>query len=44
MRKLTLKYGKRVKWSSGYWIYGQVANWAKLNISDYVDKVAMWAK
>ena len=23
---LTLKRGKWVKWSSGYWIYGQVEN------------------
>ena len=22
-----------------YWIYGQVENWAKLDIGDYVDKV-----
>ena len=31
---------KWVKWSSGYWIHGQVENWEKLDIGDYVDKVA----
>ena len=40
LRRLTLKCGKWVKWSSGYWIHGQVANWAKLDICDYMDKVA----
>jgi hypothetical protein len=43
-KKLTLKRGKWVKWSSGYWIHGQVENWAKLDIGDYVEKVAMWTK
>jgi hypothetical protein len=28
-------------WSSGYWIHGQVENWAKLDIGDYLEKVAM---
>jgi hypothetical protein len=36
--KVNTKMRKRVKWSSGYWIHGQVENWEKLNISDYVDK------
>jgi hypothetical protein len=26
------------------WIYGQVANWTKLDIGGYVDKVIMWIK
>ena len=39
IRRLTLKWGKRVKWSSGYWIHGQEENWERLDIGDYVGKV-----
>jgi hypothetical protein len=35
---------RKVKWSIGYWIYGQVENCTKLAISDYVENVAMWKK
>jgi hypothetical protein len=42
--KVNPKIRKRVKWSSGYWIHGKVANWEKLNISDYVNKVDIWGK
>jgi hypothetical protein len=37
-KELTLKGGKLVKWSSGYWIHGQVENWETLDIGDYVTK------
>ena len=41
IRRLTLKSGKWVKWSMDYWIHGQVGNWEKLDIGDYVDKVVV---
>jgi hypothetical protein len=39
-KRVNPKMRKEGKWSSGYWIYGKVENWTKLDIGDYVEKVA----